>query len=203
MNNARRNRYRETIYRRLSESYYPPDAAIMEKVGDMNDCVCEIYPELVRYLPNSAEGIAVLQSDYNRLFVGPIRPLAPPYGSIYRESPGRVMRNSSYEVLDLCGKAGFSADDVLIPDHIAFLLEFAEYLLRRGNSCLESGDARDAARFADIFMELVTAHLARWARDFSQRVSERSDTAFYRDLALFTDLFIHEEADWLAKSRER
>lgn len=203
MNKIKRNRHRAAIYRHLSESYYPPGGEIREKMRNIIDDLCEVYPDLVRHIPNGDECITDLQRDFSRLFVGPVRPLAPPYGSVYLEAPGRVMGDSTLEVMGLCREAGLAIDDVLIPDHIAFELEFADYLVLGENSCLENGDKDGILLYEKVFSDFITTHFAKWVHEFAKRVAEQADTVFYRDLAEFTDFFIHEEAGDLRKSPEQ
>ncbi|MHC4280926.1 MAG: TorD/DmsD family molecular chaperone [Planctomycetota bacterium] len=119
---------RADSYKLLSECYYLPDNALMQKIADIAK-TDKIFAELVDCIPPAVE-LESLIIDFTSLFVGPFKLLAPPYGSVYLEH-NKFMGDSTIDV----GKFYEDEDlDIVIkdaPDHIAMELEFMYYLSRK------------------------------------------------------------------------
>ena len=73
------------------------------------------------FYPPEAES---LKSDFSRLFIGPFKLLAPPYGSIYLDGNSCLMGASTMEVRQLYRNEGLNPVIKEAPDHIAIELEF-------------------------------------------------------------------------------
>jgi len=153
---------REDAYRLLSACYYAPTAALLEE-----DC-CTALAQLLSNVSNeaavrAAEAAHVLGEtslepqlvEYSRLFLGPFKLVAPPYGSVWLDKQKTVMGDSTARVAAFYHAQGLQLTDDFpeLPDHIAVELEFLSYLAfkeREAGSCsdnaavegLEAGTAR-------------------------------------------------------------
>lgn len=127
----------------------------------------------------SAEELAGLVDEYERLFVGPGPVPCPPYESFWREDVPIDIRRSlmgpcTADLKGLYGELGIglSPESRELPDHIAVELEALAYALSSG-----------AGRVANA---LFLDHLRRWLPRFCRAVAHEAESAFYRDLALRT-----------------
>jgi TorA maturation chaperone TorD len=140
------------------------------------------------------QALRALEIEYNRLFVGPGRPQAPPYESCYRDKWGLVMGRSARDVERRYAEAGLelAPDHRDLPDHVATELGFMAYLATR------EAEAKDEERQLWVEREhlLLRDHLTVWLPLFCQRVKEASQHPFYTALAELTDTFVSLDLQW-------
>ena len=74
---------RAQTYGLLSECYYEPSDDFVHTVGALMDEIGVEFRQLRSCLGPTSDSQS-LKRDYVRLFVGPFKALAPPYGSVYR-----------------------------------------------------------------------------------------------------------------------
>ena len=114
--------------------------------------------------------------EFNRLFVGPAAPLAPPYESVYLSPDRLVMQEQTVTVRRCYQAAGLqAASQGTIPDDfIATELEFAVYLLSRA---LEE-DSTESSGKGDIYVNscsaFLTEHPAQWVEQFAAAVCQNA-----------------------------
>ncbi len=123
--------------------------------------------------------------EHTRLFVGPGRVPAPPYGSVYHD--GHVlMGESTIDVLRHYREAGFAfaQDAGLLPDHVVAELSFLSVLAEEeARAWSEEGDG--AARiWAGRRGAFLCDHLGAWAPELSRRMLAATPAPFYRVLAV-------------------
>lgn len=125
-----------------------------------------------------------LEVEFNRLFVGPMPPVCPPYESVYdqnrsREDLGTMMGPSSEVMAQALRSEGLelTLDYAELPDHAAIELEFMFYLLSRANE--HGQDSEIHRQKADAFLR---DHLSRWMPQFGAKVSQASRHPFYRNI---------------------
>ena len=131
-----------------------------------------------------------LEVDYNRLFVGPGKLLAPPYESFYRSEPDENGRGTICGVPMLAVKDVYQRFNVELPDHfvdypdhVAFELEFLSLLATREAEALESGDEEALAAFRSGQEMFRTQHLGVWFAQFAENVKQGAQTELYPALA--------------------
>ena len=109
---------------------------------------------------------------------------ASPYESVWLTDEHLTCQLPMFELRVLYQKAGLTVDDwrKRYDDH--FVLQF-QYLAH----CL-----RNPAVPTEVLGTFVDEHVGHWFPDFAKAVATRSDTDFYRALALLT-------ADWLERFR--
>ncbi|MHC4462620.1 MAG: TorD/DmsD family molecular chaperone [Planctomycetota bacterium] len=186
---------RADSYKLLSECYHLPDNALVQKIVDVAK-TDHFFTELKACIPSDLE-LESLKVDYTRLFVGPFKLLAPPYGSVYLED-NRIMAESTIDVGKWYEKEVLN---VLIkgpPDHIAMELEFMYYLAVRQIQATKEGNSQDIQLYQNKQKLFLCSHLARWLSKFTENVQKNAQTEFYRKLAGLTETFVHKDAETLA-----
>jgi TorA maturation chaperone TorD len=96
----------------LSDCYFLPDPGLSEKLENlelnMSD-VCEPAAEWAHSMRKEFEGSANLEPlkiDFSKLFVGPYKLFAAPYGSVYLDGERQVMGDSTLDVKNRYREAG-------------------------------------------------------------------------------------------------
>lgn len=193
---------RADLCRFLAACYYEPGPEFSEErlFESMADAASRIDADLAdraRRLGRqfTQAGPDRLLRDYTRLFLGPIDILAKPYGSVWLESGGGLMQESTMAVTALYEEGGFDiAEDFReLPDHIAVELEFLYLLIHRKNQAQQSGDAAALAEADGLRRRFLHDHLGRWAAPFTAAMKSEAGEAFYRELAELTERFVAQE----------
>lgn len=193
---------RADLARLLAASYYQPTAEFaQERVFDaLAEAAAAVDPQLSAPARRVAEGFAAndeqaLLVDYARLFLGPPKALAPPYGSVWLAEAQPLMQESTLAVLDLYRDAGFALVDDFrdLPDHIAVELECLYVTLFRRAQAAQQGDSVAAARVAALQDRLLREHLWPWLTRFAGAVRDNAETSFYRELATLTEQVVERE----------
>jgi TorA maturation chaperone TorD len=145
----------------------------------------------------SAVGLEDLLVDYTRLFLGPERALAQPYGSVWMEGAQSLMQDTSLAVAALYEQHGFALEDGLadLPDHVAVELEFLYTQLFREAAARRDGDTEETSRARQARKAMLDGHLARWMPPFTAAIEAAAQTDFYRVLARVARDFTALEAD--------
>lgn len=169
------------------------------------------FPEGLAMLPHDDQARACVSAMAGALAVLPATPdaacldeLAADYAAIYLTaaygaSPSEsywlsddhlVCQDAMFELRELYRTHGLAAPDWRRrpDDHLVYQLQF---LARRLELVAGDDDWRALAGFLDF-------HLLRWLPDFSRRVSERCDTAFYGALMLLTDAWCRQLRELIA-----
>ena len=200
---------RENLSRLLAACYYQPGPEFTEeKVFDsMLDAATRTHPKLAALAHNlgenyAAEGHDALLLDYTRLFLGPNRIVAKPYGSVWLEGGNTVMGESTMAVLKLYEEGGFdmSAEFHEVPDHIAVELEFLYLLYYRENEAQRNGEAATLRAMAALRRRFLDDHLGRWVAPFTSAVMAGAQSSYYRQLAELTVRFVDLETGKLLPS---
>ena len=131
-----------------------------------------------------------LEVDYNRLFVGPGKLLAPPYESFYRSLPdedgrGTICGTPMLAVKDVYTRFNVQLPETFVdyPDHIAFELEFLSLLATREAESLEQGDDQAVDAFRSGAEAFRREHLGVWFGLFAADVEQGAETELYPALA--------------------
>ena len=162
------------LYMLLSECYYAPDEALLSTIREIGEKARGPYSELARTAPQ-ADGLEALRIDHAKLFVGPFNLLAPPYGSTYLETGGRLMSDSTMDVGDWYRgeDLALALDDA--PDHIILELEFMHYLVCMQILAAHRSDALMEASYRQKRRSFVESHLGKWISRFAAKVGTNAD----------------------------
>lgn len=191
--------YRRDAYKLLADCYYLPDEELIETLRSLDKSKGSLFSEIAESASLTSD-IDALRIDYSRLFIGPYRLLAPPYGSVYLENTRRIMGNSTLDVRDKYADEGLRLDIKEAPDHIAIELEFMYYLISKEVEVALSAESIDATSYLTKQKDFLDTHLGIWVSDFSNNIAVNAETAFYRDLACQTKSFIEADLKGLSQS---
>lgn len=115
-----------------------------------------------------------MKYEFNRLFVGPMAPKAPPYESVYRSPDRLVMQAQTVEVRKMYQRAqlqtagqGHEPDDFIGTE-----LEFMAYLLFRAMDTREEQNSAQAGSYLDLYEEFCSQHADQWWEEFAQVMSQ-------------------------------
>lgn len=194
---------REDLCRFLAACYYQPAAEFVEErlFDSMLAAATAIDPDLAEAARRlgqafAAQNLETLLVDYTRLFIGPAQPLAMPYASYWLTDDPSLRHEATTAVLDLYEQGGFdiSEDFRELPDHVAAELEFLYLLIFSHNEASLGGNEGGPSALDELRRGFVLDHLGVWLGKFAERLKTVAETAFYRELAGFTERFVLIEA---------
>ncbi len=194
---------RADLSRFLSACFYEPAPEFAEErlFDSMLVAAQRVDPELAQHARRlgqafAAHDLQTLLVDYTRLFLGPMQALASPYGSSWLSAPAPSEDNPPPGVLELYAEGGFEVDAEFmeLPDHVALELEFLYLLIFTRNQAAKAGKPDDAAAAELLRQRFLGEHLGVWTEPFTAAMVAGAETAFYRELAEFTESFVRREA---------
>ena len=184
--------YRRDSYKLLADCYYLPDEELLKTLNCLDKFRGNLQSEIAKNTP-APNNIDSIKIDYSRLFVGPYRLLAPPYGSVYLENTRTVMGESTMDVRSRYAEEGLCVDLKEAPDHIAIELEFMYYLISKQIEASLNSDSINNIGYLRKQKDFLETHLGIWVPDFTGNMAANAETAFYRNLAGLTNSFVKEE----------
>ncbi len=193
--------HRAESYKTLALCYCLPDEQMVAVLRQFAQQTHGWAGELVRAVDVTGD-IEPLRVDYAKLFVGPYRPLAPPYGSVYLEGT-KVMGDSTLAARTVYRREGLDVCVKEVPDHIRIELEFISFLISKEDEAAGSGDGAEALCYQRKQRWFLDSHLGTWVGDFAQEVSANAQTGFYRCLGHLTSGFVLNHLRWLHDNEQR
>jgi putative dimethyl sulfoxide reductase chaperone len=181
----------EVAYRLLSACLYQPSPEwLAEDVfGHLGRALSVVAPAVAEAPRRMAEalqtkGETALTITYARLFVGPGKLGAPPYGSYYLEPEKQVMGESTMAVRGFYEQAGLVLEGFSdLPDHLAVELEFLSYLLQQALSSAAGGDGAAYSHWVGLRKEFLSRFVSGWFEAFCAEIRGSEPDAFYLALA--------------------
>ena len=133
----------------------------------------------------AGEDERAVRRDYNRLFVGPDKLLAPPYESVQRSPDQLLFEEETVRVRAFYARFGLVAPRLEREpdDHIGLELAFMATLSTRALDSFEWGDADALSELVSAQREFLEAHLLAWGPDLMVLIGRHADTAFYRGVS--------------------
>lgn len=190
---------REDLCRFLSACYCEPAPEFAQEhlFDSMRVAASRLDPvlaEQARRLGEAfeAEDLQTLLIDHTRLFLGPLEMLARPYESAWVATSAPAAGHPAPTVMGLYSEFGFDMDAEVMesPDHVAVELEFLYLLTFAQNRAAQAGDEDKLAATEQLLRRFMDQHLGVWLGPFCAAVSAGAQTAFYRELAAFTNRFV-------------
>ena len=148
----------------LRDFFLSPDAGALEKAaGRLADLGRIPFPEL---------DWREVEYDFNRLFVGPAPPAAPPYASVYLEDEPRLMAESTLKVRHIYQMAGRVSPwlGTVPDDHLGLELDFCITLREAARNSPEH-------ELAGIYAYFLEEHLRIWIPEFIEKVTSQVSVA--------------------------
>lgn len=140
-------------------------------------------------LSSKESTFAALLSDYNRLFIGPDKLLAPPWGSIYLTKERLIFQEQTLEVRNWYRRFGLELNNLYHEpdDHIGLELSFLAHLAQLALQALKNQDAVALDNLLHDQHDFLIAHPLRWASMWCDLVDQHAQTDFNRGIALLAN----------------
>lgn len=191
---------RMAAFRLLSDCYFLPDPGWSEKLENLEfnmANVCEPTAESVQKMRKEFEActnLEPLKVDFSKLFVGPYKLFAAPYGSVYLEGERKIMGDSTLDVRNRYREAGLDTEKNFkdAPDHISAELEFMYYLIFKEIEAFANSDPETAIGFIQKQKSFLEDHLMAWVPKFTNSIIKHAQSRFYSNLAETTETFLKE-----------
>ena len=135
-----------------------------------------------------------LAVEFTRLFLGPDSHISA-HESVFVEVDGGVgglWGEKTVEVKKFIEAAGltYGADYTGIPDHVSVELEFLQKLAEWEAGKWAQSDAENAVYCLGVEKRFIEEHLGKWVPELCDKVADRADLPFYREMAGVTKKFI-------------
>lgn len=193
---------REDLCRYLSACYYEPTSAFAEErlfdamqaaAGAIDPALLAVATRLARAFESA--DLQDLLVDYTALFIGPGQPKAMPYVSFWLSVDQSGRHEAMTSVTAFYDEGGFEVGEDMgdFPDHVAIELEFLYALSFRENEARHAEDAQSLSEVAGLRHRVLQGHVAAWLAPFAAAVRSAAHTAFYRELADLTEIFLDSE----------
>ena len=192
---------RADSYKLLSQCYFLPDQNLLATLKGIQPPVGSLWKELIGKA-QELDRIDILEVDYSRLFVGPFKLLAPPYESVYLDTGGQVVGDSTVNLRNLYLDEGIDVNIKEVPDHVAIELEFMYYLINKEISTINGGADDRLQNNRNKQLYFLNEYLYCWISQFCRAVSENSQTDFYKSLSKVTETFVLNDLTFLEQELE-
>lgn len=201
-------KHRSDVYRAFSNCYGLPDEEMDTVLHSLESDLCAVgsraVSQVVMMRSELGSGLTLdaLRIQFAKLFIGPYRLLAPPYGSVYLEDRRQIMGDSTLDVIARYTAAGLAVDEAFKnpPDHIAAELEFMHALVIEGLNCLHGGQGDQAVDCFEQQADFLAAHLGQWIDAFAGLIIQETNLPYFRYLATATQQFIREDMQRLEQT---
>lgn len=148
------------------------------------------------------EAFENLHWDFTRLFIGPEKPPAPPWESVYVSRDRLLFQRCTHEVNEIYKRNGFVLGDgeSEAADHIGFELDF---LYRQSGLTLslftDPANERELTELLKQQLDFLQQHLLAFSDAFSQNVRQHAETVFYRNFSVILSLFLNVDQQQLQR----
>ncbi|WP_331775048.1 TorD/DmsD family molecular chaperone [Sulfurospirillum sp. 1612] len=125
--------------------------------------------------------------EYNRLFIGPQKPLATPFESVYRSKKKLMMRESTFEVREFYANVGLEVErkDHFPDDFIGFEFQYLFYVSQLTVALIEHKKEDEAIALIHERKDFLAQHPNQWFPAFCDDISNHSKEKIWKDLAEF------------------
>jgi TorA maturation chaperone TorD len=147
------------------------------------------------YSANAGGGMfEQLETDYNRLFVGPGKLLAAPWESVYIDRERLLFQRVTLDVKAWYERFGLVRDsDINEPeDHIGLEFAFLAHLASLALEAMRRDDLEELHTIADAQREFISDHVRRWIPNWCRDVEKHAGTLFYRGMGRLTRGVVRE-----------
>ena len=182
---------RRDSYALLANCFHLPDEELIGALNALPESDSEFYSGLAHVA--DLDDVESLRKDYSKLFVGPYKLLAPPYGSVYLEGTATVMGKSTVDALYQYKREGVDVRLKEAPDHIAIELEFMFFLISKELEAIRDSNLSDAEAYQEKQKAFLEVHLGKWISQFAEKVKANAETEFYKNLTDLTKSFVEED----------
>ncbi|WP_188020395.1 TorD/DmsD family molecular chaperone [Deferribacter autotrophicus] len=167
----------------LSLCYRYPDKEIYERIKEALPVFQDFFEDYVGHLPE-LPGQVDMEAEYVRLFVSNYGGVvAVPYASYYLEEEKLLMGETTVALRDMMNNEGFALKEDIkeVVDHVYIILEFCSGLINKIID-MKKKNENFINTLATLFTVLYN-YIGKYVVDFSDKVIEGSNLAFYKDVS--------------------
>lgn len=145
------------------------------------------------------ENLDALMWDYTRLFIGPGKPVAPPWESVYSNSDGLIKQRCMLEVRDEYAKQGFAPLNrpTALDDSLSLELDF---MYRIADRILNAESDETRLGLVDCSRTFLTNHLGKWLGPLLEQI-QSSGSEFYTAAGAVLVAFVEYDLAFLEDER--
>lgn len=132
---------------------------------------------------------ALISADYQRLFIGPDKILAPLWESVYKEKDKLLFGEVELGVRRFYESIGLSVKNSEPADSLSLELSFMAWL---SSKALED-DSKNIKGYMIKQREFLKEHLISWISSWTEEVEKNAETDFWRGFSLLTRGYVEND----------
>lgn len=179
---------------------------VFAEVTEDNEC----FDKIARFLRELGEKEAreaessepdridkLIKEEYVRLFIGPGKPSAAPWLSVYRDETRTIFNEYTLIVRSFYRSASFLPSQYprVADDHIAIMMDFLAKMSSRALKALETEDKRLLDKTIETRNKFISSCVAPWIDSFADAVCKSKTHYFYPQIAEFLSSFVASKSD--------
>ncbi len=139
--------------------------------------------------------------DYNRLFIGPQKPLAIPFESSYRSDENLLMREFTYQVREYYSQVGIEVEELnhFPDDFIGFEFQYLYCMSLLIIESYKTGNMIEVNSLLKTRKEFFDNHPKTWINKFSEDIIINSKQEVLKELGSFIQDIMKKEELFLEK----
>lgn len=196
---------RSDIYHGLSAGFYIPqeDNLSLGFIEELEDKFAELnldqdYSEQFTSLKESLKDYSRLEEllvEYSKLFLGPDKLLAPPYGSYYLDDK-ETIGESTREIIKIYEKLDLEISDSFqeLPDHIALELYFMAFLASQKTNLDEEPEIENLYKWQEMFLD---KYILSWTDKFIAKIRNNFNSSYYLAMADILEAFLNQDRKYI------
>lgn len=171
--------------------------ALLGSEGDTLSKVPAFLEELRREMNDAF--VSEAKSEFTRLFIGPIKLVAPPWESVYIGKEAMLFQESTLAVRRFYQRYGLLPEGYprVADDSLALELAFMSKLAERAYNAFEQDQREELLRDLSGSAEFLTEHMLVWIPKFLERMKDAPSDVLYPQLCLVLSAFLEADKDVL------
>lgn len=133
---------------------------------------------------------------FNRLFVGPMAPVAPAIASVYLDPEGLIHGPVTTEIRNLYHSVGLSLEEVgkEPEDSLAYELDACRHLILLG---------REVPEALEVYREFMCEHVSKWVPEFCSRaIAHCTESIAVKEVLLSLEQWVRTETGKTLQHKE-
>lgn len=163
------------------------DSDVMAKAAD--------FLSMIRSEMAGPKFIDSLKSEYNNMFVGPLKIIAPPWESIYVGKEAMLFQESTLRVRQFYRSFGMIPEGYprVADDSLALELAFMAELASRSVKALAEGNDEELKNNVVGSSKFLEAHLLVWVPKLVEKLVDATSDILYPQMCLILDSFLKQD----------
>ncbi|MHC1681971.1 MAG: molecular chaperone [Clostridiaceae bacterium] len=132
---------------------------------------------------------ALISADYQRLFIGPDKILAPLWESVYKEKDRLLFGEVELKVRRFYESIGVYVKDSEPADSLSLELSFMTLLISK----ILENNSKNIKDYVIRQREFLKEHLISWISSWAEEVEKNAETNFWRGFSLLTRGYVEND----------